>query len=111
MVPSVASPVRRLLIVGLVILGLGPVSAGAGRADGIRARRQPELEALAASAGLRYPLEQVYLRAFEGAPPRGVGRAPKPLRLVKTYPFCAASGDLGPKRAEGDTPGSRGAPR
>lgn len=104
MVPSVASPVRRLLIVGLIILGLGPVSAGAGRADGIRARRQPELEALAASAGLRYPLEQVYLRAFKRERLLEVWAGPRsqPLRLVKTYPFCAASGDLGPKRAEGD---------
>ncbi len=29
--------------------------------------------------------------------PRG-----KPLTLVKTYPVCAASGELGPKREEGD---------
>ncbi|HSP77399.1 MAG TPA: L,D-transpeptidase family protein, partial [Myxococcaceae bacterium] len=30
------------------------------------------------------------------------GAAGKPLVKVRTYPFCAASGELGPKRREGD---------
>ncbi|MGZ3457655.1 MAG: L,D-transpeptidase family protein, partial [Archangium sp.] len=30
------------------------------------------------------------------------GARGQPLRKVKTFPFCAASGDVGPKRREGD---------
>lgn len=53
---------------------------------------------------VRYPAAELYLRAFKAereievwASDRG-----RPMALVKTFPVCAASGELGPKREEGD---------
>jgi murein L,D-transpeptidase YafK len=75
--------------------------------DRVAAARQNQARALSelfAAAGVEYPPAELYLRAFKHerelevwAGPRG-----KPLTKVKTYPFCAASGELGPKRREGD---------
>lgn len=69
-----------------------------------RVRRTADVEALAKTAGLSYPVGEVYLRAFkkERVLELWAGEAKKPLKLVKSYPFCAASGELGPKRREGD---------
>jgi len=89
--------VRLLLL--LVLLG-----APKDRVADARARRSEDLAALLKQAGLTAKPTEVYLRAFKKerqvelwAGPRG-----KPLSLVKTYAICAASGELGPKRIEGD---------
>lgn len=82
-------------------------AAAAGAEDRVadaRKRRTEDVKALAKAAGLSYPVGEVYLRAFkkEKVLELWAGEAKKPLKLVKSYPFCAASGELGPKRREGD---------
>ncbi|MBN2345191.1 MAG: hypothetical protein JXO51_02295 [Candidatus Aminicenantes bacterium] len=70
-----------------------------------RVSAQPRLEALFRGAGLGYPPREVFLRAFkmEGEMElwarNGVSG---PFVLVKTYPICASSGVVGPKRRQGD---------
>ena len=92
----------RLLLALALVYSL-PIE-GADRLSEIRARRTQDVTALLRAAGLTGPVDEVYLRAFKAerelelwAGPRGT-----PLTLVKRYPFCAASGELGPKRREGD---------
>lgn len=70
----------------------------------VRARRTADVKALVEKAGLKYPVDEVYLRGLkkERVLELWAGNPGKPLVLVKSYPFCAASGDLGPKRKEGD---------
>ena len=62
------------------------------------------LKKLFADAGLKYPPEQLYLRAFKQQMQLEVWSGPraKALKLIARYPICAASGLLGPKREEGD---------
>lgn len=76
----------------------------ADRVAEVRSRRQADVEALARAAGVEVPVGEVYLRAFKAERLLELWAGPKgePLTLVKTYPFCAASGELGPKRKEGD---------
>ena len=95
---------------GLVRLGLVAsllVSCsvfGADRVADARQRRTDDVKAMAKAVGLSYPVGEVYLRAFkkERVLELWAGDGGKPLKLVKSYPFCAASGELGPKRKEGD---------
>lgn len=70
----------------------------------IRARRAADLKALVEKAGLTYPVDEVYLRGLkkERQLELWAGKRGEPMVLVKSYPFCAASGELGPKRKEGD---------
>jgi murein L,D-transpeptidase YafK len=75
--------------------------------DRVAAARQNQaagLSQLFAAAGVPYPPEELYLRAFKHERELEVwaGARGQPLKKVKTYPFCAASGELGPKRQEGD---------
>ena len=76
----------------------------ADRVSDARQRRTEDVKALVEKAGLRAAPAEVYLRVFKRekqlelwAGPRG-----QPLSLVKTYAICAASGQPGPKRIEGD---------
>lgn len=89
----------------LVLLALAATPAlAADKVKEVRARRAADVKALLEKAGLTSPVDEVYLRAFkrERQLELWAGKKGKPLVLVKTYPFCAASGDLGPKRKEGD---------
>jgi len=90
----------------LVVLCLAVASSvlAADRVKDVRERRTDDVKALAKSAGLSYPVDEVYLRAFKAERELELwaGAKGKPLTLVKRYPFCAASGELGPKRKEGD---------
>ena len=75
--------------------------------DRVAAARQSKAKVLTqlfAAAGVAYPPEELYLRAFKHERELEVwaGARGKPLTKVKTYPFCAASGELGPKRQQGD---------
>ncbi len=75
--------------------------------DRVAAARQNQAGVLAElfkAAGVEYPPPELYLRAFKHERQLEVwaGAPGKPLTKVKTYPFCAASGVLGPKRQEGD---------
>jgi murein L,D-transpeptidase YafK len=83
---------------------VGAQALAADRVSRVRERRAADVEALLAKVGLRVPVDEVYLRAFkeEGQLELWAGRAGQPLVLVKTYPICAASGEPGPKRQEGD---------
>ncbi|MFP2908467.1 murein L,D-transpeptidase family protein [Pyxidicoccus sp. 3LFB2] len=74
------------------------------RVAAARKARAPAVAALFKSAGVAWPPEQLYVRAFKHERELEVWAGPKagPLVKVKTYPFCAASGELGPKRQRGD---------
>jgi murein L,D-transpeptidase YafK len=89
--------------IALLVLLMGSVVT-ADRVREVRDRRARDVRALVEAAGLRYPVEEVYLRAFklERQLELWAGKRGQPLVLLKTYPFCAASGELGPKRREGD---------
>ena len=62
------------------------------------------LKKLFKDAGLSYPPDELYLRAFKQEKEVEVWSGPrgKALTLIQRYPICAASGELGPKREEGD---------
>jgi murein L,D-transpeptidase YafK len=94
-------------------LGHGAVLAGTFRREqeryprvrAARVQAQPRLAADFSKVGLAYPPRQIVLRVFkmEGELElwaRGAGGGP--FVLVKTYPVCAFSGTLGPKRRQGD---------
>lgn len=99
-----------------LLLGIaagGTLAAGAFREQQERfprvraARRaaQPRLEALFRAAGLDYPPREVFLRVFkmEGQLELwATNERGGPFALIKTYPVCAGSGTLGPKRRQGD---------
>jgi murein L,D-transpeptidase YafK len=88
----------------LLLIVLVASTALADKVKDVRARRTADLKALVEKAGLRYPVDEVYLRAFkkERQLELWAGKRGAPLVLIKTYPFCAASGELGPKRKQGD---------
>lgn len=88
----------------IVLLAVGSAPALADRVKEVRTRRAADVKALLEAAGLPSPVDEVYLRAFkqERQLELWAGKAGQALVLVKTYPFCAASGELGPKRKEGD---------
>lgn len=94
--------VPRLSLV--LLLGLAGSALAKDRIAGIHDKRQKDLAALAEKAGLTYPADEVYLRAFkqERVLELWAGKKGQPLVKVVEYPFCAASGELGPKRHEGD---------
>lgn len=54
--------------------------------------------------GLPYPAPVIHLRAFkrEAKLELWAGQRRHPLHLIRTYPICASSGNLGPKRRQGD---------
>jgi murein L,D-transpeptidase YafK len=76
----------------------------APRVIAARAAKATRVAELFAKAGVAYPARELYLRAFklEGELEVWAGDRHAPLRLVATYPICARSGELGPKRAMGD---------
>ncbi len=77
---------------------------GEDRVAEARARSLPKVKALFEKAGVGYPADEVFLRAFKADKELELwaGAKGKPLTLVKRYPICAESGVLGPKRREGD---------
>jgi murein L,D-transpeptidase YafK len=93
---------RGMLLVAGLLVSLS-VSA-ADRVAVARAQRSPEIAAAFRAAGVQYPPAQLYLRAFkrEGQLELWVGDAGKPLKLLRSYKVCAASGTVGPKRQRGD---------
>jgi murein L,D-transpeptidase YafK len=95
---------------GLLLLLLGwsgGALAGAGeppRLVAARTRALPAVKALFAKADVPYPPPQLYVRVFKAQDVLEVwaGKANAPLTLIKSYPVCARSGGLGPKRMMGD---------
>ena len=83
------------------------MSSIGGAEDRVKTARETRLAAvkkLFADAKVSYPPGEVYLRAFkhEDELELWAGARGKPLTLVKTYRVCSKSGELGPKRQEGD---------
>lgn len=61
------------------------------------------LSDLFANLGMDYPPAEIYLRAFKFDKELELwARDGEQFRLVKTYPVCSVSGELGPKRRQGD---------
>jgi L,D-transpeptidase catalytic domain len=78
---------------------------GPARDQGARARRMPAIEQLFADAGVSYPAAQVLFRVFKKENKLEVWANDKKgtaLKPIATYGICYASGDVGPKRHEGD---------
>ncbi len=80
------------------------VACAKDRVSDARAAQTENLKAMFADAGMSYPPDELYLRAFKEEKELEVWAGPrnKPLTLIQKYPICAASGELGPKRQEGD---------
>ncbi|MFL5359108.1 murein L,D-transpeptidase family protein [Archangium sp.] len=74
------------------------------RVEAARRAKERGLARTFEAAGVSWPPEELYVRAFKQERELEVwaGARGQPLRKVKTFPFCAASGDVGPKRREGD---------
>ena len=90
---------------GVALGWIGDARADIPRVERIRKRVQPQLRDLFADAGLRFPPRAVFLRAFKHERVLqmwGADRREDEMVLVEEYPFCAASGVLGPKRRQGD---------
>ncbi len=101
-----AFPVCPVSVRSLVMLTglLSSMAFANPRLDAIRKARADDVKKLLADAGLPSPVDSVYLRSFkeEKIVELWAGKKGAALVLVKTYPVCAASGALGPKRKEGD---------
>lgn len=70
---------------------------------GLSAKRRPTVQALFADAGVDYPPSSLLIRAYKAENELDVWAAGTgQLKKVATWGICAASGDLGPKRMEGD---------
>jgi murein L,D-transpeptidase YafK len=92
---------RLLFLLGLVVALPGQ---GKDRVEAARRAREHVVAETFAAAGVSWPPGELYVRAFKQERELEVwaGEKGRPLRKVKTFPFCAASGDVGPKRREGD---------
>lgn len=69
------------------------------------AEKSAEVQALLGAAGVDLPLRQVLFRVFKEEKILEVWASDRdrgPVKPVAIYRICAASGDLGPKRAQGD---------
>jgi murein L,D-transpeptidase YafK len=88
----------------LLFVALPLVALAADRVKQARENKTDTLKALFKEKQLPFPPEEVYLRAFKHEKVLEVWSGPKgrPLTLVRSFPICAASGELGPKRKEGD---------
>lgn len=99
--PHLEGMTRALFL--LLLLALSTAHAE----DRVALARQAKARAVAesfAAAGVAWPPEELYLRAFKQERELEVwaGARGQPLRKVRTFPFCAASGDVGPKWRQGD---------
>jgi murein L,D-transpeptidase YafK len=94
---------RNVVALLLVFTALA-ARAEPARVAAVRKARAADVAALFKAAKVAFPPEQLYVRAFKHERELEVWAGPKagPLVKVKTYPFCAASGALGPKRRRGD---------
>ena len=69
-------------------------------------KRLPAIEASFRDAGAAWPPKSIFIRGFKQEKIVELWAAPRerdaPHVLVRTFPICASSGELGPKRREGD---------
>jgi murein L,D-transpeptidase YafK len=106
----------RLALAALVLCGVGalswwathrvrpPRSPETERVAAARAKVEPRLRELCRAAGLSYPPDAIYLRAFKEEAELEVWARMKrqTFRLLMTVPILKSSGNPGPKRMEGD---------
>jgi murein L,D-transpeptidase YafK len=78
--------------------------SGSERVAHAKVAKEATVRELFDRAGVAYPPKDVLFRAFKDVAELEVwaGDGSGPLALVATYGICAASGELGPKRREGD---------
>jgi len=92
-------------LIGLVLL-LTSLTATAKEPPRVRQARKSKLgtvQRLLARVGLSYPPRQVLLRVFKKERRLEVwARGDAAFKRVQDYAICAASGELGPKRRQGD---------
>jgi murein L,D-transpeptidase YafK len=85
---------------------MGDRSAGGNRRAALaREHKANEVSAMFAKAGVGFPPEEVFFRAFKDEAVLEVwatGDDGTEFKPIATYGICAASGKLGPKRREGD---------
>jgi murein L,D-transpeptidase YafK len=88
----------------LVSLLLSGSVLAADRVDAARKSRAPAISRLFAGAGVAYPPGEILVRAFkrEGELELWAGDGQDPLTMLRRYRVCAASGQPGPKRRQGD---------
>lgn len=75
------------------------------RVRAARANTDARLRTLFAAKNIPYPPARLFMRAFKADGEFELWAAASPqaaYQLVKTYPICASSGTLGPKRRRGD---------
>lgn len=75
------------------------------RREGALRRREATVRRIFSRVGVAFPPKQLLFRGFKAENELEVWAASMPtgpLRQVATYEICAASGELGPKRREGD---------
>ena len=88
----------------LLLACASPPAPEPPRVVAARAHKIDAVHAMFAAAQVAYPPREVLLRAFkrERVVELWAGDGKEPLALVKSYAVCASSGELGPKRAQGD---------
>ncbi len=101
--PATARPV----LVGAIAIALTASSTAMAeptRVAGARAGKLAGLKAAFNDKGVPWPAKELLVRAFkrDGVLELWAGDGKGPLALVKTWPVCASSGELGPKRRQGD---------
>jgi murein L,D-transpeptidase YafK len=75
------------------------------RVSQARNESEASLKKLFTDKGLSYPPKQIYWRVFKSEKTMELWAANQrnqAMTLVKSYPICAMSGELGPKRKQGD---------
>lgn len=85
----------------LLVLAAAP---GEPRVAAARASKSQAIVEMFRAAKVSYPPGEIFLRAFKAEKELELwaGNRGRPLARIKTYPICASSGDLGPKREQGD---------
>jgi murein L,D-transpeptidase YafK len=94
--------VPALLLAALIVAASGEAT---DRVAAARANKGAAVKKLVADAGLAYPPEQVLIRAYKQEAEVEVwarGKDSAKFIKLKTYPICYSSGQIGPKRVEGD---------
>lgn len=97
---------RTIVALSLVLLvPFGFVGCSLEQTKGNSAPPPMSLKDSAKNAGVAYPMKRLFIRVHKKTRELelwGANDLQVPFKLVKTYPIAAMSGELGPKRREGD---------
>jgi murein L,D-transpeptidase YafK len=96
---------RVLCVIAILFTLMAPANTHADRPQNARLEKAQAIGAMFKAVGLTYPPQEVYLRAFKLEAQLELwarNSDQTPYVLVKTYPICMSSGQLGPKRVQGD---------